>query len=116
MGITEYPSMALDEILLLPSADAAYDSEYTVADILPHMQREINANFVSSSKDMSYSDIRENMRRNGQTVPICIADDYEGFPMVYNGHHRIALAVELGWTEMYYTDDFMESDGELRTQ
>jgi hypothetical protein len=83
------------EILALRSAEAEEDyGEYTVADVLPYKEEDI-----AGDRGGEYSRLRESMMTRGQTAPVNI---YAG--TLGDGHHRVALAVELGWTSMRYTD------------
>lgn len=64
-------------------------------------------------RDPWYAELRENIRANGMTTPVFLPHD------VYNGHHRIAVAADLGMSVIPYTTSAlaysaaeMESDWE----
>jgi hypothetical protein len=106
--------MNIDEILLLPSidSDGFYNSKLdSVKDVLDKK--------VATGPE--YRELSRAMAKDGQTFPIHIADGetawhtygtdktcpqkYRGKLVMGNGHHRVKLAIELGWTEMQYSGD-----------
>jgi hypothetical protein len=96
---TPFPRMSLPDILRLRSASECtcrwHGQERTVAEVLPCMQEAI-----AEDLDGRYGRLRESMRTHGQTAPIFI---YHGG--LGDGHHRVAMALELGWTSMFYCAD-----------
>lgn len=83
-------TITLDEVLTLQSTDAVYrDDAETVADVLDDKR-----------SDESYAWLLIEIRENGLTEPIVI-----NFGCVCDGHHRIAVCVDLGYTEIEFTDD-----------
>jgi hypothetical protein len=106
--------MSIEKILSLPSVDSIgfYDDELeSVKEVL-----------VRKNVDMpTHRALSRAMAKNGQTFPIHIADGetawhtygtdktcpqkYRGKLVMGNGHHRVKLAIELGWTEMQYSGD-----------
>ena len=115
------PMMSIEKILSLPSVDSIgfYDDELeSVKEVL-----------VRKNVDMpTHRALSRAMAKNGQTYAIHIADgetiwhtytkdtnnpgnertcpqQYRGKLIMGNGHHRVKLAIELGWTEMEYSAD-----------
>jgi hypothetical protein len=84
-----YSIMPLPEILELQSCDWGG----TVAESLDYVEL--------------YKDLYRSMKKDGQLVPICISPRYS---LLQNGHHRVKIACMLEWKEMFYTEDFSESD------
>jgi hypothetical protein len=108
------PMMSIDEILLLPSVDSMgfYESKLeSVKDVLARK-------YVTEPE---YRELSRAMAKDGQTFAIHIADGetiwntygaenvcprkYRGKLVMGNGHHRVMLAIELGWSEMKYSQD-----------
>lgn len=110
------PMMPIDEILLLPSVDSIgfYDNE------LDSVQEVIARKYVTGPE---YRELSRALAKDGQTFAIHIADGetiwhtyssddeqvcpskYRGKLVMGNGHHRVMLAIELGWSEMKYSQD-----------
>jgi hypothetical protein len=128
------PVMNIDEILLLPSVDSEgfYDNE------LDSVKDVIDKKYVNTPE---YRELSRAMAKDGQTFPIHIADgetiwhtytkdtynpgaerpcpqEYRGVLVMGNGHHRVKLAIELGWTEMQYREDarYTGDDGNTWTE
>ena len=127
--------MLLSDILDLPSIDSdgfgSADyldddvSEYyslTVFDLMEQKTDELTYGGNSSAQE--YDAIRESMNVEGiNTIPIHVTygqnltpsygmkcpDRYMHSLVMGNGHHRVALALELGHATMLVTDDLMES-------
>lgn len=51
--------------------------------------------------DYGYVKLRENIRQNGMETPVLVYDD-----TIENGYHRVAVAVDLGWTHVPVTGDY----------
>lgn len=47
-----------------------------------------------------YHELKEAMRTQGQTQSISAGKDNKGKPHLIDGHHRVAIAQQLGWTHM----------------
>ena len=128
--------MRVQDILELPSIDSDgfgsaddlddYElGEYyslTVADLMESKSEELE--YGGNSSPEEYDDIREAMRENGiNEIPIHVTfgkalcpmygvstpDKYRESLVMGNGHHRVALALELGHEYMQVTDDLTES-------
>lgn len=82
-------TISLSEVLTMQSPDAVYRGVETVAEVLEDKRH-----------DESYAYLLVEIRENGLTEPIVI-----NFGCVCDGHHRIAVAVDLGITEIPFTDD-----------
>jgi hypothetical protein len=82
-------TITLDEVLTMQSPDALARGVDTVADVLDEKRH-----------DDSYARLLVEIRENGLTEPIVI-----NFGCVCDGHHRIAVCVDLGITEILFTDD-----------
>jgi hypothetical protein len=94
-----FPKMRLTDILALKSAEAEEDyDEYTVEDVLPYKLEDI-----AEDRDGQYTHLRISMQTRGQTVPVNICNGVLG-----DGHHRVAIAYELGWETLYYCGDSRE--------
>ena len=109
------PVMNIDEILLLPSVDSEgfYDNELqSVKDVLAR-KNVATPDYRALSRDMdkdgqSYSihiaDGETIWHTYGSSEIVC-PDEYRDTLVMGNGHHRVKLAIELGWTEMKYSED-----------
>lgn len=113
---TSAQHMAMEDILRLVSADAEAEQDYrangfgsdrhhgielagtTVADILPFKLRDIEED------PEYYGHVRASMMQ-GQTAPLGVSPT--GY--LLNGGHRVAIALELGWTSMLVDSDFGDS-------
>jgi hypothetical protein len=107
--------MTMDAILALHSMDAEAEMDYqalglshrtplagvTVADIMPHKRGDIEA------RSDVYGPVEEHMRLHGQTAAIHSDAGY-----LFNGHHRVAIALDLGWPGMWVTDELEHSSDE----
>ena len=107
--------MPMADILALHSMDAEAEMDYqalglstraplagvTVADILDHKRDDIAA------RQDVYGPVEEHMRANGQTAPVHSDAGY-----LFNGHHRVAIALNLGWAGMWVTDELELSSDE----
>lgn len=92
-----YGTMKVEELLDLPSTD------------YPGTVREHLSEIDFSLK------LLESMRTDGQLTPVCVESNYvPPSKVLANGHHRLRIAVHLGWREMMITDDFSESCGNDR--
>jgi len=67
-------------------------------------------------KDAGYLRLCDSIRSEGISSPILICRSRRGRPVVFNGHHRIAAAIECGITELPVTEDFMLSEDEKWTE
>ena len=88
--------MPMDKILKLTSADSKTGG--TVESVLPEKRAHMN------SKPEVYSDLRDSMKNNGQTRPLGAAED-----TMFEGHHRVAIAQDLGWKGMEVSPDVGKS-------
>lgn len=85
--------MPIEEILELPSYDGGHMD--TVEDVLA--DKELH--------EFHWA-VAEEMRKAGvNLVPVVVWND-----MLYDGHHRVMLAMELGHEEMLVTDNIYEAD------
>ena len=50
-----------------------------------------------------YSELLDEVRANGMELPIMIRE-FRGNPWLTDGHHRVAVAVDLGMTHLVWTD------------
>jgi hypothetical protein len=84
-------TITISEVLSMQSPDAIARGVDTVADVLDDKRR-----------DDSYNYLLRQVRLNGLSSlpPIVIT-----FGCVCDGHHRIAVCVDLGITEIEFTDD-----------
>lgn len=86
-------TMTLEEILALSTCD--YPTT-TVAEAIEY----------KDVSDVYYKLLREQMRQDGYNrVPLWVPDN----ATLANGHHRVKLALELGWHEMRVTDDYLSA-------
>lgn len=112
------PMMSIEEILLLPSIDSI-DFHCGELDLV---RDALEYKYISQPE---YREISRAMVKDGQTFAIHIADGetmwhtysseispeiacpekYRGKLVMGNGHHRVKIAIELGWTEMKYSED-----------
>lgn len=117
LNARQFPRMPIDDVLRLPSIDAigelghsdARASGPTVADTLPWKRGEVQA------QPERYKPLREAMERGDPVPPIHIftggrrnyggptPQEFRGQAIAGNGHHRVALAKELGWTDIPYS-------------
>jgi hypothetical protein len=91
------PMMAMDKILALQSSDSE-DVGKDSATVLE----------VIKNKDINFPEyiaLAQNMLDVGQTWPIYIYGEWSGSLTLGNGHHRVKIARDLGWTEMEYSGD-----------
>lgn len=119
----QWQRMAISDILKLPSADLAGHGGGTVADLLPQRRAE-----VASDYGQQYSQLRTSMERDGQTMPVHVGPaqrvlrdyaaprsvraQYDPHALMFgNGHHRVAIAQDLGWTHMDVSHDMYDTDG-----
>lgn len=104
--------MTIADILRLMSVDAEAELDYrdegmgrqryahlplpgcTVADILPFKHLDI------AMDRARYDALRASMTESMQTAPIAVNAGY-----LLNGGHRVAIALELGWTGMWTTSE-----------
>lgn len=98
----QFPRMPLDQIMRLPSSDAPPGG--TVADVLPRKARE-----VAEDPHGEFGPLRADMAAHGQRWPIHVDPDTG----VGNGHHRIAIAQQLGWKDMAYSPEFEDTGEEF---
>lgn len=82
-------TISLSEVLLMQSPDAVARGVETVGDVLDDKRH-----------DASYRHLLREVRSGGDIEPIVIT-----FGCVCDGHHRIAVYVDLGITEIPFTDD-----------
>lgn len=93
--------MLVEDVLQLTSHDALAQDTYdldgrTVADILE----------FKDTDDSFYKRITDVMARERiNLVPVVIVND-----TLYEGHHRVKIADELGLEEVLCTDSFMDHD------
>lgn len=117
----QFPRMPLDEVLKLPSVDGL---DYgPVADVLPSKERDMQSGW---EKD-HYDRLRQRMADHGQETPVHIFTagrraygspiprELRGQLMMGNGHHRVAMARQLGITDIAYTPDKQKSATEEDT-
>jgi hypothetical protein len=85
--------MPVEEILQLPSWDSEHQE--TVEDIIQ-----------DKTMNSFHEAITNEMRKAGvNLVAIVVWNDH-----LYDGHHRVQIAVELGLEEMLVTDNIHEAD------
>ena len=89
--------MSIDELKRLKSIDSAKPGG-TVGEELPRKRREIVQNY------QVYNSVRNSMKEKGQTAPLCVSGD-----KLLQGHHRIAIAEDLGWEKMHVSNDLAGS-------
>jgi hypothetical protein len=119
--------MPIADILNLPSIDSTGlngcgNSTLTVSDLMSEKTRELVTGGNESPEE--YDRIRESMAMFGiNTIPIHVdygsalcpeygfpcPDQYANSLVMGNGHHRVAIALQLGHATMLVTDDQMES-------
>src|ERR1035441_8061038 len=109
------PTMTIDKILLLPSID----SEGFYGGELDSVKEVLARKHVDTPE---YRKLFRDMDKNGQSYSIHIADgetiwqtyhwaemvcpqEYRDTLVMGNGHHRVKIAIELGWAEMKYSVD-----------
>lgn len=85
--------MPVEEILQLRTYDGT--PEETVADVLP--DKELHSFHLAVAEEMRLAGVN--------LVPVVVWND-----MLYDGHHRILIAVNLGHEEMLVTDNIYEAD------
>ena len=84
-------TMSTDDILMLPSMDSDGMDDGTVGSVIEW--KDIDSDYHQS--------IKERMRETGiNLVPILVSHG-----ALWNGHHRVKIAVELGIETMNITDD-----------
>jgi hypothetical protein len=69
----------------------------TVGDVLPAQRRDILENPV-------YNSVRRGMKESGQTAPLRVNDG-----TLVDGHHRVAIAEDLGWAGMHVSSGHGQS-------
>jgi ParB-like chromosome segregation protein Spo0J len=94
-------TMDLVAVLSMDSNDARCMGLRKVADIMNAKRR-----------DAGYRRLCDSIRHGGISSPILICRSRTGRPIVFNGHHRIAAALECGIKELPVTEDFLDSDDE----
>jgi hypothetical protein len=93
-------SLPINDVLKLDSYDAPLRGLKTVGQLLPHTKAQM-AEYKNKDIGLKnpaheyYQGIRQSMVENGQTEPIPL---YKG--AVTGGHHRIAIAHDLGWSSL----------------
>jgi hypothetical protein len=65
---------------------------YTVRDVLDHKRHSEH-----------YAELLEEIRRDGMALPVMIRT-FEGQPWLVDGHHRVAVALDLGMTHLVWSD------------
>jgi hypothetical protein len=108
----------IKEILKMHSADAELQERpgKLVRHAMRRKRREIN------SDPEYYGAVKNEMATNGQTVPLSIGRA-EGHEHLLNGHHRVAIAQELGWSHMnvvrgdtFHSTDHQFDQGHKKTR
>jgi hypothetical protein len=86
----------LDQVKALYSPDGDYCSYGTDT---------VGGTLENKRQDLGYDRLREDMRTRGITCPILVTDNSFCGNSCGNGHHRVAVAEELGWTHLPVTFD-----------
>lgn len=89
-------TISLSELLEMPSRDAEGYGGNKVRDLL-NLKR----------SDEFYPELVESMRKHGMKSPVMIIDG-----VFRNGHHRVAAALDLGMTEIWYTSNEVLGESE----
>lgn len=77
--------------MLTPDDDDTVDCLY-VRDVLDHKRNSEH-----------YPELLEEIRRDGMTLPVMIRT-FDGQPWLVDGHHRVAAAIDLGITQLVWSD------------
>jgi hypothetical protein len=88
--------MPMAKLLQLRSGDVHQD-EQTVADVLPRKKAEMADPHMTPEY---YAALRQSMVDHGQTAPIEVVRA-PGGRVLGEGHHRVAIAHDLGWEGMH---------------
>lgn len=120
----QWPRMSIDKIKGLPSVDQAAEGHLggRVSDILPQKRQEIAEDWPE------YVHMSRSMAHDGQTYPVHIGPAHQVLSdyglsrlrhhyaadqlMLGSGHHRVAVAEELGWSHLHYSPDMHETGDE----
>jgi hypothetical protein len=77
--------------MLTPDDDETPDALY-VRDLLVHKRRSPH-----------YTELLDEIRRDGIALPVMIRT-FNGQPWLVDGHHRVAAALDLGITQLVWSD------------
>jgi hypothetical protein len=90
--------MSINELKGLKTIDAP-SGDKTVGDLLDKKRGEI-------LDAPEYNSVRQNMKRQGQTAPLGVSKNHD---WLLDGHHRVAIAEDLGWEKMEVSSDVLKS-------
>jgi hypothetical protein len=88
--------MSIDELKGLHSLTP--DSGKTVGDTLSSKRKDI-------LEYPEYNSVRKSMKTQGQTEPLGVSNG-----TLTDGHHRVAIAEDLGWKGMHVSADTLRGD------
>jgi hypothetical protein len=89
--------MSINELKGLKTIDRPGCPDATVADTLATKRRDI-------LRDPEYNSLRKSMKTSGQTAPLGVSEG-----TLVDGHHRVAIAEDLGWEKMEVSSDVLKS-------